>query len=59
MKHEWALKPTNERKKLNKEFNLWWKENGYKYIPESDEEADWCNVVRYWAWKGFEAGRVK
>jgi len=45
------------KNEINREFKVWWEKNGYKYIPENDEEGDWCVVVRYWAWKGFEAGR--
>jgi len=45
------------KNEINTEFKAWWNKNGYSYIPESDEEGEWCVVVRYWAWKGFEAGR--
>ncbi len=39
----------------NKKFNKWYAENGYKYKPKTLEEGDWLNVVRYWAWKAWEA----
>ena len=45
-------------KKDHEDFKKWWKEEGYKYKPESDEEADWCNVVRYCSWKAFKAGKA-
>ena len=43
---------------INREFTAWWNKDGYNYIPENEEEGEWCVVVRYWAWKGFEAGRT-
>ena len=46
-----------QHKEIYKEFKVWWKKEGYKYTPENEEEGDWCNVVRYWVWKGFKAGR--
>jgi len=42
---------------INTKFKAWWSENGYKYILKSDKEGEWCVVVLYWVWKGFEAGR--
>ena len=38
----------------NKACNAWWKIHGYKYKPQTDAEADWVNVVKYWAWKAWE-----
>lgn len=43
----------------NKACNEWWKIHGYKYKPESEEEADWVVIVKYWAWKGWEARAAK
>ena len=40
--------------KENKKFSKWFKENGYQYEPETDDEAEWMLVVRYWAWKGWK-----
>lgn len=42
---------------LNKDFKKWWREFGYHYEPETDEESDWVNMVRYWAWKSYKEGR--
>jgi len=42
------------RQAENEKFNVWWLKDGYDYVPETDEEADWINVVRYWAWKAWE-----
>ena len=39
----------------NKAFNAWWVEKGYKYKPQADEDYDWLIVVKYWAWKAWEA----
>lgn len=36
-------------------FAVWWKKEGYRFKPETDDEKDWINVVRYWAWKAWEA----
>ena len=52
----WQMEPNV--KKDHEDFKKWWKEEGYKYKPESDEEADWCNVVRYCSWKAFKAGKA-
>ena len=43
----------------NKACNEWWKIHGYKYKPESEEEADWVNIVKYWAWKAWEERAAK
>ena len=48
-----------KRHKLNKEFYEWWDKEGYKYVPENDEEADWLIVVKYWAWKAWESKHNK
>jgi len=42
------------KEQIYQAFISWWKEKGYKYIPENEEEGDWCNVVKYWAWKAFK-----
>jgi hypothetical protein len=39
----------------HKKFKRWYNEYGYHYKPKTDEEADWLNVVSYWAWKAWEA----
>ena len=42
---------------IHKDFIAWWKKEGYGFIPETEEEEDWCNVVKYWAWNGYRKGR--
>ena len=39
----------------NKAFNAWWGAHGYGYKPQSENEAEWLLVVKYWAWKGWDA----
>jgi len=39
----------------SKKFEGWFKKNGYKFTPTTDDEKDWFNVVRFWAWKAWEA----
>ena len=41
------------------EFYKWWKEKGYKYQPEDEEEGDWLIVIKYWAWKSWKASDMK
>ena len=42
----------------NKKFHEWWDAKGYKYEPETADEMDWVNIVRFWAWKAWE-GRAQ
>ncbi|HDY66223.1 MAG TPA: hypothetical protein ENH85_00375 [Candidatus Scalindua sp.] len=46
------------KEEINKEFKEWWKKDGHKFKPETDEEADMCIDIRCWAWKGYLAGRT-
>ena len=39
----------------NKKFHEWWDAKGYKFKPETGDEMDWVNIVRFWAWKAWEA----
>jgi len=43
----------------NKAFQEYWNTKGFKYKPQTDEEGDWLNVVKYWAWKAWEARATK
>ena len=46
------------KEEINKEFKEWWKKDGLKFKPETEEEEDMCIDIRYWAWKAYEAGRT-
>ena len=43
------------RTEIQNDLNAWYKKDGFDhYKPETEEEEEWCMLVRWWAWKAWD-----